>query len=94
LSKLLSNIIKGALGVGVLYVAYKVGESMGKDKSDENEGKNLLEKAKSELDYEIEFITGLIKDYQEKPSKTKKDKDNLDLLKIKLQQLEKQNDNN
>ena len=56
--------------------------------------KNLLEKAKSELDYEIEFITGLIKDYQEKPSKTKKDKDNLDLLKIKLQQLEKQTDNN
>ena len=62
---------------------------MAKDKD-----KNLLEKAKSELDYEIEFITGLIKDYQEKPSKTKKDKDNLDLLKIKLQQLEKQNDNN
>ena len=89
MSKLLSNLIKGALGVGALYVAYKVGEGMAKDKD-----KNLLEKAKSELDYEIEFITGLIKDYQEKPSKTKKDKDNLDLLKIKLQQLEKQNDNN
>ena len=77
--------------MGALYVAYKVGEGMAKDK---DKDKNLLEKAKSELDYEIEFITGLIKDYQEKPSKTKKDKDNLDLLKIKLQQLEKQNDNN
>lgn len=94
MSKLLSNLIKGALGVGALYVAYKVGESMGKDKSDENKGDTLLEKVKSELDYEIDFITDLIKDYQDKPNKTKKDKDNLDLLKIKLKQLEKQNDNN
>jgi hypothetical protein len=94
MSKLLSNLVKGALGVGALYVAYKVGESMGKDKSDKNMGENLLEKVKSELDSEIEFITGLIKDYQDKPNKNKKDKDTLDLLKIKLQQLEKQNDNN
>ena len=85
MSKLLSNLIKGAIGVGVVYVAYKVGESMGKDKD-----KNLLQGAKSELDSEIEFITGLIKDYQEKKNKTKKDKDNLDLLNIKLAQLQKQ----
>ncbi len=89
MSKLLSNLVKGALGVGIIYVAYKVGESMAKD-----EKKNILEDAKSELDYEIEFITGLIKDYQEKKNKTKKDKDNLDLLKIKLEQLQRQNDNN
>lgn len=85
MSKLLSNLIKGAIGVGVVYVAYKVGESMGKDKD-----KNLLQGAKSELDSEIEFIAGLIKDYQEKKNKTKKDKDNLDLLNIKLVQLQKQ----
>jgi hypothetical protein len=85
MSKLLSNLIKGAIGVGVVYVAYKVGESMGKDKD-----KNLLQGAKSELDSEIEFIAGLIKDYQEKKNKTKKDKDKLDLLNIKLAQLQKQ----
>ncbi len=85
MSKLLSDLIKGAIGVGVVYVAYKVGESMGKDKD-----KNLLQGAKSELDSEIEFITGLIKEYQEKKNKTKKDKDKLDLLNIKLAQLQKQ----
>jgi len=85
MSKLLSNLIKGAIGVGVVYVAYKVGESMGKDKD-----KNLLQGDKSELDSEIEFIAGLIKDYQEKKNKTKKDKDKLDLLNIKLAQLQKQ----
>jgi hypothetical protein len=85
MSKLLGNILKTAIGVGVIYVAYKVGESMGKDKD-----KNLLQDAKSDLDSEIEFITGLIKDYQEKKNKTKKDKDNLDLLNIKLVQLQKQ----
>jgi hypothetical protein len=85
MSKLLGNILKTAIGVGVIYVAYKVGESMGKDKD-----KNLSQDAKSDLDSEIEFITGLIKDYQEKKNKTKKDKDNLDLLNIKLVQLQKQ----
>ena len=85
MSKLLGNILKTAIGVGVIYVAYKVGESMGKDKD-----KNLLQDAKSDLDSEIEFITGLIKDYQEKKNKTKKDKDKLDLLNIKLAQLQKQ----
>lgn len=89
MSKLLSNVLKGALGIGALYVAYKVGESMGKDKE-----KNLLEEAKSELDYEIEFITGLIKEYQDKPNRTEKENDNLKFLNIKLEQLKSKNDNN
>jgi hypothetical protein len=82
MSNFLSNLTKAALAAGVVYVAYKVGESMGKDKD-----KNLLESAKSEIDSEIEFITDLIKEYQDKPNKTKKDKDNLDLLNIKLETL-------
>ena len=88
MSKLLGNILKTALGVGVVYVAYKVGESMGKDKN-----KNLLKGVKSEIDSEIELITSLIKELRDKPNKTKKDKDNLDLLGIKLKQLERKNDN-
>ena len=89
MSKLLGNILKMAIGAGVVYVAYKVGESMGKDKN-----KNLLKGVKSEIDSEIELITSLIKELRDKPNKTKKDKDNLDLLGIKLKQLERENDNN
>ena len=89
MSKLLGNILKAAIGAGVVYVAYKVGESMGKDKN-----KNLLKGVKSEIDSEIELITSLIKELRDKPNKTKKDKDNLDLLGIKLKQLESKNDNN
>lgn len=88
MSKLLGNILKAAIGAGVVYVAYKVGESMGKDKN-----KNLLKGVKSEIDSEIELITSLIKELRDKPNKTKKDKDNLDLLGIKLKQLERENDN-
>jgi hypothetical protein len=85
MSRLLGNLIKGALGFGALYVAYKVGESMGKDKE-----KNLVESAKNEVDSEIQFVTDLINDYKNKPNKTKKDRDNMDLLNIKLEQLKRQ----
>jgi hypothetical protein len=85
MSRLLGNLIKGALGFGALYVAYKVGESMGKDKE-----KNLVESAKNEVDLEIQFVTDLINDYKNKPNKTKKDRDNMDLLNIKLEQLKRQ----
>jgi hypothetical protein len=85
MSRTLEKLLKVALGVGAIYVAYKVGESMGKDKD-----VNVSDSPKSELDSEIEFITGLIKDYKDKPNKTKKDRDNLDLLNIKLEQLKKQ----
>ena len=85
MSRLLGNLIKGALGFGALYVAYKVGESMGKDKD-----KNLIQSAKDEIDSEIQFVTDLINDYKNKPNKTKKDRDNMDLLNIKLEQLKRQ----
>lgn len=85
MSRTLEKLLKVALGIGAIYAAYKVGESVGKDKD-----KNVIDSAKSELDSEIEFITGLINDYIDKPNKTKKDRDNLDLLNIKLEQLKKQ----
>jgi hypothetical protein len=89
MSKLLSNLLKTAIGVGVVYTAYKVGESMGKD-----EKMNLLKSAKSELDYEIEFVTNMIKSYTDKPKKTKEDEENLYLFKLKLDNLQKKYDNN
>jgi Rieske Fe-S protein len=85
MSKLLGNLIKGAIGFGALYVAYKVGESMGKDKD-----KNLVQSVKDEINSEIQFITDLINEYKNKPNKTKKDRDNMDLLNIKLEQLKRQ----
>jgi hypothetical protein len=57
---------------------------------EKDKDKNLVDSVKSELDSEIEFVVGLIKDYKDKPNKTKKDRDNLDLLNIKLEQLKKQ----
>jgi len=85
MSKLLGNLIKGAFGIGALYVAYKVGESVGKDKD-----KNLVQSVKDEINSEIQFITDLINEYKNKPNKTKKDRDNMDLLNIKLEQLKRQ----
>lgn len=85
MSRTLEKLLKVALGVGVVYAAYKIGEETGKNKEND-----LVDSEKSELDSEIEFISGLIKDYKDKPNKTKKDRDNLDLLNIKLVQLKKQ----
>lgn len=84
MSRFLGNLVKGALGIGALYVAYKLGESACKDKD-----KNLLQSAKDEVDSEIQFITDLINEYKNKPNKTKKDRDNMDLLNIKLEQLKR-----
>jgi hypothetical protein len=84
MSRLLSNLLKVALGAGVVYVAYKVGESNGKNKQ-----QDILDEVKSELEIEIEFIENLIKEYDLLPSKTQKDLDNKKLLEIKLDLLKR-----
>lgn len=84
MSKLLGNLLKVALGVGAVYVAYKVGESNGKNKQ-----QDVLDEAKSELETEIEFIEKLIEEYNLLPSKTQKDLDNKQLLEIKLDLLKR-----
>jgi hypothetical protein len=81
---LLSKLVKTALGVGVVYAAYKIGQSDGKNKE-----KDELAAAKTELDMEIDFIEGLIEEYQVMPNKTRKEWDNKQMLEIKLEQLKR-----
>jgi hypothetical protein len=81
---LLSKLVKTALGVGVVYAAYKIGQSDGKNKE-----KDELAAAKTELDMEIDFIEGLIEEYQVMPNKTQKEWDNKQMLEIKLEQLKR-----
>jgi hypothetical protein len=84
MSKLLGNLVKIALGAGAIYVAYKVGESNGKNKQ-----QDVLDETKSKLETEIEFIEKLIQEYAELQNKTQKDLDNKELLEIKLDLLKR-----
>jgi hypothetical protein len=81
---LLVKLIKIAIGVGVVYAAYKIGESDGKNKEKDN-----LAEVKTDLDVEINFIEGLIEEYQVMPNKTQKEWDNKQMLEIKLEQLKR-----
>lgn len=81
---LLVKLIKIAIGVGVVYATYKIGESDGKNKE-----KDALAEVKTDLDMEINFIEGLIEEYQVMPNKTQKEWDNKQMLEIKLEQLKR-----
>jgi hypothetical protein len=81
---LLVKLIKIAIGVGVVYAAYKIGENDGKNKE-----KDSLTEVKTDLDMEIDFIEGLIEEYQVMPNKTQKEWDNKQMLEIKLEQLKR-----
>lgn len=81
MSTFFGNLLKAALGVGALYIAYKVGEETAKGKD------SVVEKIKSDVDNEIKYIAGLINECKDKKNKTKKDRDNLELLEIKMRQL-------
>ena len=84
MSRFLSGLAKLGIGVGALYVAYKVGESTGKNKD-----KEILDVANADLKMEIEFLEGLIKDYDTLPNKTQKDWDNKQMLEMKLDVLKR-----
>jgi hypothetical protein len=81
---LLVKLIKIAIGVGVVYAAYKIGESDGKNKE-----KDALAEVKTDLDMEINFIEGLIEEYQVMPNKTKSGIIIRQMLEIKLEQLKR-----
>ena len=54
---LLGKLVKTALGVGVVYSAYKIGQSDGKNKE-----RDALKEARTDLEMEIEYMEGLVKD--------------------------------
>lgn len=89
MSNLLNNLFKVALGAGVVYTAYKIGQSNGENKESE-----LIKKAKEDLEFEINFVSDLIKGHRDEPNKTQKNLDDikslsedLDKLKTKLEEL-------
>lgn len=84
MSRLVDNLLKAA-GVGViLYGVYKLGEKNALSKlEDEGKIEKDLNKPKTEIDVVYDMIQGLKK----KVGKTRRDRDNLELLEIKHKQL-------
>ena len=87
------NILKIAAAAAVVYGAYKLGESKSKktnnnlrDYSNTSEDEYL----KTNELTEIQFVENLINELKSKENKTKKDRDNIELLEIKLKQLKSQ----
>ena len=82
MSNILGNLLKIALGAGVVYTAYKIGQSNG-----ENKELDLFKKAKEDLESDIDFISGLIKEHQDEPNKTQKNIDDIKSLSEDLNEL-------
>lgn len=82
----LSEILRYAFLGTVVYGSYKLGEKNGESKaqSEKDYSVNPLDSKKFS---EIEFITEEIKKLRKKPNKSRRDKDNIELLEIRLKQL-------
>lgn len=101
----MSKILKFLAAAAVVAVAYKVGEAIGKDKKiklpnlkpNSLDFNNLLEEKTTEIEKnfneevqnEIELVESLIEELKSKKDKTPKDRNNIGLLEVKLQQLKK-----
>ena len=77
------EVLRYAFFGALIYGAYKLGEKNAKDEVEEPVKKSEEPKEQSEADYIREIIECL----QTKPNKNRKDKDNIELLNIKLKQL-------
>lgn len=84
MSRFLSGLVKAALGVGVVYAAYKIGEDRGKKGKEEE-----LAAERNDLLMEIDYIENMIKDYDNIPNKTQSELDNKRFLEIKLEHLKR-----
>ena len=82
MGNILGNLLKIALGAGVVYTAYKVGQSNG-----ENKELDLFKKTKEDLEFDIDFISNLIKEHQDEPNKTQKNIDDIKSLSEDLNEL-------
>ena len=85
MSRLIDNLLRVA-GVGaILYGVYKLG---GKNALNRVEEEHTPIKVKDQPKTESQVISDMIKELKQKPNKTRKDKDNIELLEIKLKQIE------
>lgn len=82
----LSEILRYAFLGTVVYGAYKLGEKNGESKveSEKDSKMNPLDLKKFS---EIQFITEEIQRINKKPNKNRRDRDNIELLEIRLKQL-------
>ena len=84
MSRIVDNLLKAA-GVGaILYGVYKLGEKNALSKL-ENEVK--IEKDLNKPKTEIDVVYDMIQELKKKVGKTRRDRDNLELLEIKHKQL-------
>lgn len=80
---ILGKLFRIAGTAAIIYGAYKYGQSVGKE-----ELKGPVDTIKSEIEKEFDLTMDLINELKSKPNKSKKDRDNLDLLSVKLMQLQ------
>lgn len=92
------DILKVAAVGALVYGAYKLGEKSAQKKyidiepiEDEKDFSDTfnetIDDAKTTLNDEIKYIRDLIDNLQKKPNKTKNDRNTIELLRIKLEQL-------
>jgi hypothetical protein len=82
MSQLLGKTLKVLGAAALLYGAYKLGKGM----KSEPINNFVVEEDKNECEEE-KYITELIGELKNKPNKTKKDKYNIELLEVKLNQI-------
>ena len=84
MSRFLSGLVKTALGVGVVYAEYKIGEDRCKKGKEEE-----LNAQRNDLLMEIEQIEDMIREYDNIPYKSQSELDNKRFLEIKLEHLKR-----
>jgi hypothetical protein len=82
----LSEILRYAFLGTVIYGSYKLGEKHGESKS-QPEKDNRVNSLDSRKFSEMDFIIGEIEKLRKKPNKNRRDRDNIELLEIRLKQL-------
>ena len=94
----LKNLFKVAAAAAVIYGAYKLGERRAENRHNPNDSDNKdkdlldhvdegLQKGMDKMREDIKYVQELITNLQNKPNKTKSDKNTLDLLNIKMEQM-------
>ena len=79
------QLLRYAFFGALIYGAYKLGEKNAKDPEETKVPD--IEPSESDEKSEADYIREIIDCLQMKPNKTRKDKDNIDLLQVKLKQL-------
>jgi hypothetical protein len=87
----IKNIVKWGLFAAVVYGAYKVGQSSGKKNNIDSQPNPQTTPEPQVFEYdsnsEEDYIIDLIRELKNKPNKTQKDRYNIELLQIKLNQI-------